>query len=61
MSYHYCTCKVEKTKATDEGRTPIRAVEVDSEGICKDCGYYAVSTSQEVKDRTELYKLLRLE
>ncbi len=49
MSYFYCTCAREfNTRKgrvnAQEGRTPYREVDVDAEGICRDCGHYAVAT-----------------
>lgn len=44
-TYYYCTCSTSPDKRRLEllGRTPFREVEANSEGICVDCGYYAVS------------------
>ena len=49
MSYFYCTCARDMTTAKGranarEGRTPFREVDVNAEGICVDCGHYAVAT-----------------
>ena len=49
MSYHYCTCDraFDTTKGRHRARnglTGYREVEVDDEGICVDCGHYAVAT-----------------
>ena len=50
MSYYYCTCSKDPTKKTavENGRTPFREVGVDREGVCLDCGHYAVQYFERV-------------
>lgn len=61
MKHYYCDCQLNSDqKLADQGRTSIREVEVDSEEICTNCGYYAISTNETVKSRIELYSLLRI-
>lgn len=59
--YYYCTCSEnpDKKAAVSNGRTKFRKVLTNSEGICNNCGYYAVSTRGEVDlDKGNLYKFL---
>lgn len=62
MSYHYCTCTkdVKKVKLVEYGRTPYRLVTVSRDGICIDCGHYAVSISKkcDTKSGQLYYKLM---
>lgn len=61
MKYYYCDCKLNSDqKLANQGRNSIRETEVDSEEICTNCGYYAVSTTEPVKNRIELYSVLRI-
>jgi hypothetical protein len=56
VSYNYCTCvKGDPRKESSK----IRLVKVDHDGICQDCGFYAVASPVKVKDSFELYNLLR--
>lgn len=47
MLYYYCTCCNDLGK-TNEGKSPYREVEADKEGICKNCGYYAIATKEPI-------------
>lgn len=61
MSYFYCTCSKDLTKrnAVENGRTPFREVEVDREGVCLDCGHYAVQYFERIDPkRSKLYDKL---
>ena len=51
---HYCTCTKDNSKKANAGKTPIRKVEVDEEGICNNCGFYAVACKVEVKNRVKV-------
>lgn len=55
---HYCTCLENPTKGKRTS-SKIRPVDVCREGICTNCGYYAVACHKEVKDSFELYYILR--
>ena len=54
MPFYYCNCKGSKWQVS-QGRTKFVKTEADSEGICLNCGYYAVSTRTEVTEKNELY------
>ena len=54
MNY-YCTCNGKNNSTSSK----IRPVSVCKDGICLDCGYYAVACYKEVKDTAELYDTLR--
>lgn len=44
--FYYCDCKNKNKKGyrqADYGQGIMALTEVDSEGICKDCGHYAVA------------------
>jgi len=61
MVFYYCTCTTDKKqkRAQAAGRTPFREVIADSEGICKDCGYYAVAYFDRIDPtRIKLYDKL---
>ena len=60
MKYYYCTC-TGNGKQDENGRGEWNQVKVDSDDICLSCGYYAVVTNKEVKNRIELFSLLRLD
>lgn len=47
MTYYYCTCCDDKKK-TESGKSPYREVLADDEGICLECGYYAVKTKEKI-------------
>lgn len=53
MTYYYCTCTASKDDdslfRTSRGRTPYRKVKADREGICLDCGHYAIAANKEMK------------
>lgn len=34
---------------------------MDSDGVCKDCGYYTMSLTRKAKNRTEMYSMLRID
>jgi hypothetical protein len=53
MAYHYCTCvkDVSKIKLVEYGRSPYRMVLASREGICLDCGHYAIATNRELSPR----------
>ena len=59
-NYYYCNCTENHSKEADKGKTPIREVKVDEEGICKNCGHYGIATTERVKSRKDLYALLRI-
>lgn len=61
MNHYYCHCTMDHKKEADLGKTPIREVEVDDSGVCTNCGYYAIATTVQVKNRKELFSILRLE
>jgi len=48
--HYYCTCYANKKKKreVENGRTPFRKVQATDEGICLDCGYYAVSYHDDI-------------
>ena len=56
--YYYCTCNKNghSTKSTT-----IREVEVNEDGACKSCGYYAVASPIKVSSRHELFRLLKID
>ena len=59
MAYYYCTCSTRKNKDKDvkEGRTPFREVPTDSEGVCLNCGHYAVAYFDRIDPNSGKYKL----
>ena len=54
MSHYYCNCRDTERKVK-EGRSKFEKTEVDYDGVCANCGYYAVSTREEVTAKNELY------
>jgi hypothetical protein len=59
-NHYYCNCTKDHSKEANKGKTPIREVTTDKEGICNNCGYYAIATTEKVKSRKDLYALLRI-
>lgn len=59
--YYYCTCSGGKAKDLDRESRGFREVKIDADGVCKDCGYYAVALTRKVKNRTQMYSILRLD
>lgn len=57
--FHYCDCpKTEREKKRkNSSRVPMTQTKVDDEGICINCGHYAVAT-REIKNSVSLYKLI---
>jgi len=58
---YYCTCSEnpKKDNAVRNGRTPFREVSADSEGICLNCGHYAVAYFEKIDaDEGNLYRIL---
>jgi hypothetical protein len=60
MTYYYCTClKDAKRRDNRADSARFRLVEVDIEGICKECGYYAISSPRKVDAYNgDLYRLI---
>lgn len=56
--YYYCTCKKE---AKGNGAEGFREVQTCIEGICLDCGHYAMALPRKAKDRMEMYSILRID
>lgn len=58
--FFYCTCSKDpkKEKQVKEGRTTYRLVNVDLNGVCLDCGHYAVACSKIVASGNDLYYLI---
>lgn len=54
MIYYYCTCDPKRRSQAELGKTPYRRVKVNKEGICIDCGYYAISCGKNLDPNTEL-------
>ena len=61
MAWYYCTCskKTEdekKTKKNDlkvrQGRSPYREVNADKDGVCLNCGHYAIASHRRVDPET---------
>ena len=59
MNY-YCNCTKESDKKANAGKSPIRKVEVCKDGICNDCGFYAVACKVDVKSTKDLFAALRI-
>lgn len=59
--YHYCTCTGKDVKNSDKDAKGFREVEIDSDGVCKDCGYYTMSLTRKAHSRSEMYSMLRLD
>lgn len=57
MAFYYCTCSERNPSATGT----YRKVKVDREGICLNCGHYAVACTKNLKNGNELYKELRID
>lgn len=57
MKHFYCTCHPDKKK-TANGRTPYREVEADKDGICLDCGYYAVEFGRKIDPKGKEFRSL---
>lgn len=49
-TYYYCNCTDDPKKKSMEkmAKTPFREVEADNEGICSNCGYYAIAFYQRI-------------
>jgi len=47
---YYCTCTKIKSQQynVSRGRTPYRVVVTNKEGICTDCGHYAVACKKDI-------------
>jgi hypothetical protein len=45
-------------REVNNGRTPFREVLTDLEGVCLDCGYYAVASKEEMPANGKLYEVL---
>jgi hypothetical protein len=56
--YYYCTCN---KQAKGNGAEGFREVLVDNEGICLDCGYYAMVLPRTARNRMEMYSILRID
>ena len=61
MLNYYCNCTLDGSNKADKGKSPIREVEASTEGICLDCGHYAIATTVKVKTIKDLYKILRID
>ena len=57
MAFYYCTCREKNPSATGT----YRKVKVDREGICLNCGHYAVACTKEVSRGSDLFYELRVE
>jgi transposase len=57
MAFYYCTCRENNPNATGT----YRKVKVDREGICLNCGHYAVACTKEVTRGSDLFYELRVE
>lgn len=60
MAFFYCTCSKDG-KGVDKQSRGFRLVKTDDDGVCIDCGHYAVALTKKVKDRQEMYSVLRLD
>lgn len=60
MAFYYCTCS-KGSKGIDKQSRGFRRVKADEDGVCTDCGHYAIALTKEVKDRQEMYTVLRLD
>lgn len=60
MAYYYCTCLKDAKRRDDRADSArFRPVEVDIEGICKECGHYAVSSYKKVDAYNgDLYRVI---
>jgi len=61
MVFYYCTCTElnEQKRAESAGRTPFREVKIDEDGVCVNCGYYAVAYFDRIDpNRVKLYDKL---
>ena len=58
MAFYYCTCLKNAPRKNDAklGRSPYREVTANSEGICVDCGYYAIACH--IKAKGNLYNII---
>jgi len=59
MIWYYCTCskKTSDKLKVKQGRSPYRDVTADNEGICIDCGHYAIASHRKVDAKSgSLYK-----
>jgi DNA-binding CsgD family transcriptional regulator len=57
VAFYYCTCREKNPSATGT----YRKVKVDREGICLNCGHYAVACTKEVSRGSDLFYELRVE
>lgn len=57
MAFYYCTCREKNPSATGT----YRKVKVDREGICLNCGHYAVACIKDVSRGSDLFYELRVE
>lgn len=53
---YYCNCTVDHSSEADKGKTPLRVVQADLDGICTNCGHYAVASTKDIKQVSDIYE-----
>ena len=56
--FYYCTCSTRRRHDVARGKTPYRLVETNLEGICRECGHYAVACRFPIQNNKDLYDYL---
>ena len=53
---YYCNCTPNLSSEADKGKTPLRLIEADKDGICTNCGHYAVASTKQIKKVSDIYE-----
>lgn len=56
--YYYCTCSSNARHDVARGKTPYRLVEANLDGVCRECGHYAVACRFPIQNNKDLYDYL---